>query len=753
MLDTLHLDDAVVENSTYLKSIGYDNAFNEGDPLLIREKKAEAKAEAKAEVEEVEQYQPITIKDIIHDRFSKDNAMDYEEDEKESDSGRISTYISSMTMRTTDDEGNTNGALVKRTDEDGNVSWMAEDVDGNELSEEDFDTKDEAKQAIADAWNKEQKKEFDKEAKKAAKEKQKAKEKAAKETAKAAPKAPSIDVVAQNAGISPKNIRDLYKVNRELFSLNKVKALASAVAMDRMIGVMAKRAGVTKAEMYGKLKFEKASEQDLPQGVKMQVDAWHGSPYEFDKFQTAFMGKGEGAQAFGWGLYFTDLNGIAREYAESLAKQKQSYLYKGNVVFGDGMYKRKPDESLEYQIAAQIISDSGTVSEFAFNKAKERLKDYFKSDQNEAAISKLENIKFSDFSQQAPSKNLYKVSLHKGKTPDKYTWLEWDKPVSNEVKEKVKEELTKLGISTVRDGYTRTSYFNGEKVEEDIPTKDALDDKFTGKQLYEFIALSFNGKLNEIQEQASLLLLRGGVDGVKYPAESISRGATSETTRGFNYVVFDENAVSIEEAIKFQKDAEKARGAMMITLDGQATIYALTDPNVSTPLHELAHVFEHYLTDGEKKAVMDAAKTKEWNTETSEYFARGFEKYLAEGKSPIAALDKIFAKFKEWLTDIYNGISGSDIDIELNEKMRKIYAQMLGEEIVNKRTSKKAPSIFTDLDATNKRGGLKAQQEAKKSFKEKYGKAADVAKAISANFEAIADELKSKDVFTEIDCK
>jgi hypothetical protein len=65
----------------------------------------------------------------------------------------------------------------------------------------------------------------------------------------------------------------------------------------------------------------------------------------------------------------------------------------------------------------------------------------------------------------------------------------------------------------------------------------------------------------------------------------------------------------------------------------------------------------------------------------------------------------------------------------------------------------KAPSIFTDLDATNKRGGLKAQQEAKKSFKEKYGNAADVAKAISANFEAIADELKSKDVFTEIDCK
>ena len=185
MLDTLHLDDTVVDSSPYLKSIEYDNSFREGDPMLIRKKVAEA-----APVVE-EQYQPITIKDITHDRFSKDNAMDYEEDEKESDSGRVSTYISSMTIETTDGEGNTNGALVKLTDEDGIVSWNAEDMDGNELSYDGFDTKDEAKQAIADAWNKEKKKEFDKEAKKAAKKKQKAQAAAPQPTA-AAPKAPSI---------------------------------------------------------------------------------------------------------------------------------------------------------------------------------------------------------------------------------------------------------------------------------------------------------------------------------------------------------------------------------------------------------------------------------------------------------------------------------------------------------------------------------------------------------------------------------
>jgi len=403
-------------------------------------------------------------------------------------------------------------------------------------------------------------------------------------------------------------------------------------------------------------------------GIQMQVDAWHGSPYQFDKFTTQAIGTGEGAQAFGWGLYFTDLESIAKGYAESLAKQKQSYLYKGNIVFGDGMYKTTPNEALEYDIAAQIISDGGTVSEFSFSKAKERLKDYFKADQNETAISKLEDIKFSDFSQQAPSKNLYKVSINKGKSPSEYNWLEWDKPLTKESIEKIKKSLIEKGF-----GNTNTyKIFNNE---------DALIDK--ASDMYRHLSNLFAREgFENGDKQASLFLLENGIDGIKYPAESISRGATSDTARGFNYVVFDENAVSIEEVIKFQKDAEKARGAMMISMDGQAVIYALTDPNVSTPLHEMAHVFEHYLTEGEKSVIQQWAKTKGWTTETSEAFARGFEKYLADGKAPTPVLQKVFEKFKQWLTDIYNGIKGSEIDIELNEQMREIYAQMLGKEAV-----------------------------------------------------------------------
>jgi hypothetical protein len=130
-----------------------------------------------------------------------------------------------------------------------------------------------------------------------------------------------------------------------------------------------------------------------------------------------------------------------------------------------------------------------------------------------------------------------------------------------------------------------------------------------------------------------------------------------------------------------RQQGQQAKGAM-VAADGAFVIYALTDPNVSTPLHEMAHVFEHYLTDAERVAVQNWAGTKAWTTQTSEAFARGFEKYLSEGKAPTPALQKIFEKFKEWLTDIYNGIKGSEIDIELNEQMREIYAKMLGAEAV-----------------------------------------------------------------------
>ena len=108
----------------------------------------------------------------------------------------------------------------------------------------------------------------------------------------------------------------------------------------------------------------------------------------------------------------------------------------------------------------------------------------------------------------------------------------------------------------------------------------------TGKDWYKDLAIYFKS-----EKAISLFLLENGIDGIKYPAESISRGATSDNTRGFNYVVFDENAVTIEEKILFQQE-EYLKGVYNPT---ENIILILKNGDISTVMHELGHAFRFML--------------------------------------------------------------------------------------------------------------------------------------------------------------
>ena len=143
-------------------------------------------AEAVLMIEE-EQFIPMKASEVKNDAFTKDNAIDYIEDEKDTDSGRTVTYISSLTVEARNIDGEPIGTITKLTDEDKIFSFTATDIDGNEINFDGFETLGEAKQALADKNNKIQKKEFDKEQKKQAKEKAKVEAKKAKAKAKAEP--------------------------------------------------------------------------------------------------------------------------------------------------------------------------------------------------------------------------------------------------------------------------------------------------------------------------------------------------------------------------------------------------------------------------------------------------------------------------------------------------------------------------------------------------------------------------------------
>jgi hypothetical protein len=55
-------------------------------------------------------------------------------------------------------------------------------------------------------------------------------------------------------------------------------------------------------------------------GLGAGIRAFHGSPHSFDRFDLSKIGTGEGAQAYGHGLYFAESEPVAQSYRDALTK-------------------------------------------------------------------------------------------------------------------------------------------------------------------------------------------------------------------------------------------------------------------------------------------------------------------------------------------------------------------------------------------------------------------------------------------------
>lgn len=80
------------------------------------------------------------------------------------------------------------------------------------------------------------------------------------------------------------------------------------------------------------------------------IKAYHGSPHDFDRFDLSKIGTGEGAQAYGHGLYFAENENVAQTYKGAGPKQQWSALDPPKV---DGkMYEvaihATPDQFLDW---------------------------------------------------------------------------------------------------------------------------------------------------------------------------------------------------------------------------------------------------------------------------------------------------------------------------------------------------------------------------------------------------------------------
>lgn len=112
--------------------------------------------------------------------------------------------------------------------------------------------------------------------------------------------------------------------------------------------------------------------------------------------------------------------------------------------------------------------------------------------------------------------------------------------------------------------------------------------------------------------------------------------------------------------------------------------------DLSTFLHESAHVFLEVLADLAQREDAPERVRQDWETtlrwlgverredlqrDHHEQWARGFEAFLLKGEAPSSALARAFERFKLWLKDIYRSVA--TLGVELNEEISGVFDRLL----------------------------------------------------------------------------
>ena len=324
----------------------------------------------------------------------------------------------------------------------------------------------------------------------------------------------------------------------------------------------------------------KPEDMRITEHTKFSIKTYHGSQASFDKFDHSFMGSGEGAQAYGWGTYVSEVEGIAKAYAkQNAAKHGMPREYKiaqtrlNHAKFEYDKVQRSYDNSKAYidslkedlqNYKESLARRKEKVAYFAQNDMPETVDKLLKqikrteetirvteNDINQRTSElerwkpKLEEVKkkyeeeqkkFDAIPKPQIERNLYSVDI-----PDDTgeNYIGWDEKMTPRMRDIRKEILEDNGYKLVDSDEVR-DYFE----DRDGKEYELFKEKYkTGGTFYEELA-----KLLHSQKLASLALKEYGFDGVKV---IVQRNTGGNKEGKMNYVIFDENNAQITSHTKF----------------------------------------------------------------------------------------------------------------------------------------------------------------------------------------------------------
>jgi hypothetical protein len=223
---------------------------------------------------------------------------------------------------------------------------------------------------------------------------------------------------------------------------------------------------------------------------------WHGSPHKFDKFDSSKIGTGEGAQAYGHGLYLAESPDVAGRYAREVTGSKLKDLI-GHQKASD---RNATSSAIDYFSAMK----NGVVAR-DLDAAGKPVSDQYIARQLDGLAKEL-SMQDAAF---GVNPQLYKVDL-----PDEHIakMLDYD----NAVPENVRKPLSQAALKEFGSGLTDAS----------------------GEKLYKEMIFNFKqaGHPNPTQA-ATDWLTQQGITGIRY-LDGGSRGTGAGTS---NFVVFPGN--------------------------------------------------------------------------------------------------------------------------------------------------------------------------------------------------------------------
>ena len=363
-------------------------------------------------------------------------------------------------------------------------------------------------------------------------------------------------------------------------------------------------------EMQRVIDTENERTRMMGAGSVREHRVYHGSGADFDAFDHSHMGEGEGAQAYGWGTYVTEVEGIGRTYAiqnttthnDALralqhdvdAISDQLNRHRDDLKYDEEQLKRANEWRAEAELDYELFKDEAEKLKEKYGEASPEYRNHLFNDIYTDEMKRAQNsVKSTEESIQYRKEKIAELEkalkdkqaeidelpkefprhLYTVEIPDDNgsNYLDWNGHPAESLLKGVGSFLESNGFERVQDNPAR--YEKGE-------SSVVLNPNATGADLYTELQEALGS-----DKKASQALAELGCIGIKYPADNM-RGGRKDGAK--NYVIFNENDAKITDHTRFLRTA----GGEVYGLVKDGRIYL--DPKVATAetaVHEYTHLW------------------------------------------------------------------------------------------------------------------------------------------------------------------